>query len=327
MTNRNYLFLLIILLNLFSCSDYDTEIKNLQDRVDKLEDTVSALKSALNSGKIISDVISLPDNQGYNLIFSDGSNISFKQGTDNMIPMVKIDNNGFWIVSYDDGNSYSHILDNNGNQVISKGKDGSNGNSLRVVTDDNGFYNFEVYSSSLPDSVIEVIKTPQSSNQESVLCSVVKDEKNGVITLTLANGSEFKFNLDVSYPTSVIVLNDILKVSPFEDASLLFRLNPSDAYLDFIINGDESNIELDIVTLPKRGITNYITTPSGYEISSISYDTDADGNIKQGQYIATISSLNNGENLSERVCLVITTKNSKGESIQISSNPFSIING
>ncbi|MBD5266722.1 MAG: hypothetical protein HDS41_00835 [Bacteroides sp.] len=332
----------IALASLFMTScDYDKQIDELKDRVTALENSVTQLKEAYQDGKIITKVESAADNSGYSIVFSDGSTIKINHGIDGqdgadaVTPVVKIDAEGYWSVSYDGEATFSRILDGAGNAVSAigipgidgtdgiDGIDGVDGNCVRVVVGDNGLYAFETYAPENPEQVIETIVTPYSSDSKSALRSIVKDEQSGVITLTLGDGSEFKFNLDVSYPTSVVVLNEPLRLTTLNDGILVFRLNPSDAYISFVTDGDEATIELDIVTSQSRA--SYVNGPTGYKITSVVPDTTDDGAVKQGQYKATVTSLNLDENLDERACLVITTKNSRGETIRLSSNPFSIV--
>lgn len=336
-----------------SCHDYDKDINKLEDRVTALETSVSQLQDAYKDGKIITKVEPAADKSGYSIVFSDGSVIKINHGIDGIdgqdgadgvngiTPVVKIDSEGYWSVSYDGEATFSRIDDSAGNGVSAigipgvdgvdgengidgiDGVDGDDGNCVRVAVNDDGFYAFEVYSPSNPEEVIETVTTPYSSDSKSALRSIVKDEHSGVITLTLGDGTEFKFNLDVSYPTSVVVLNEPLRLTTLNDGVLVFRLNPSDAYVNFVIEGEDATIELDIVSSSSRA--SYVTEPTGYKITSVAPDETEEGEVKQGQYKATITSLNLDENLSERACLVITTKNSRGETIRLSSNPFSIV--
>ncbi|MCE5178005.1 MAG: DUF4988 domain-containing protein [Porphyromonadaceae bacterium] len=45
-------------------------------------------------------------------------------GTEAVTPLMKIDSDGYWIISYNNGQSYSRIIDNSGNFVKASGKDG-----------------------------------------------------------------------------------------------------------------------------------------------------------------------------------------------------------
>ena len=344
-----YILVLALLFSLAGCNDYGKEIEQLQSQVSELQKSINALKEAHESGKIISQVASAEESNGYEIVFSDGSKIALNHGNngadgndgndgndgaDGVTPIIKIDSEGYWIVSYDDEVTFTRILDDASNPIpaIAIGSDGlpgEDGKCVRVTTDDDGLYVFEVYSPSSPDQVIDKVVTPYSSNPSSAIASIVKDEESGKIVLTMRDGSVFEFNLDVAYPTSLIVLEDVVHIDALKDGVITFRLNPSDAYVSLQIDGSQPTLELDVVTPSSRSGDNisYVNPPKGYKITSVKQDETEDGDIKQGQYKAEISSLNNGENPSERVCLVLTTKNSKGETIRISSTPFAIVNG
>ncbi len=48
-------------------------------------------------------------------------------GTAGVTPLLKVDDEGYWTVSYDQGNTYTQVTDNEGNPVQAVGKDGQNG--------------------------------------------------------------------------------------------------------------------------------------------------------------------------------------------------------
>lgn len=354
----NVVLILMLMFSFSGCNDYGKEIEQLQTQISELQKSINSLKEAHESGKIISQILSAEDSKGYEIVFSDGTKIALNHGNhgsdgvdgndgndgsdgaDGVTPIIKIDTDGYWIVSYDGEVTFTRILDASSNPIPAvvsgidglpgmAGTDGADGLCVRVTTDEEGLYIFEVYSPSFPDKVIDRVVTPYSSDASSAIASIVKDEENGKIVLTMCDGTVFEFNLDVAYPTSLVVLEDVVHIDALNDGVITFRLNPSDAYVSFFIDAVQPSLELDVVTSPARSGENvsYVTSPKGYKITSVKLDETEDGNIKQGQYKAEISSLNNCENPLERVCLVLTTKNSKGETIRLSSTPFAIVNG
>ena len=54
----------------------------------------------------------------------DKGNMIPASGTEAVTPLMKIDSDGYWIVSYNNGQSYSRIIDKSGNFVKASGKDG-----------------------------------------------------------------------------------------------------------------------------------------------------------------------------------------------------------
>lgn len=343
---------------LVSCS-YQDEIDAVNNRVDALESSIARLQMAYDNGKIISDVKSIDETsterRGYLISFSDGTNLSLYHGKDGLngndgtntdglngvTPLIKVDTEGYWIVSYDDGLTFEKVKTSDGIPVSalgqkgeqgegSPGSDGQDGQSVRVVVSDEGCYVFEVYNPAAPDKILDRIITPYSSNKGSVISSIVKNEHSGVITLTMADGSRFDFNLDVAYPTGIVVLNESLIINWNKSGELVFRLNPSDAFINFDSSEEDANIFMDVVSAYSgRDINDvsYVNGATGYRITEVKKYMAPDGKNMRGQYVATIVSNNNGENASERVCLVVRTKNSKGEVINISSLPFRVQNG
>ena len=111
---------------LVSCS-YQDEIDAVNDRVDALESSIAHLQMAYDNGKIISDVKSIDETsterRGYLISFSDGTNLSLYHGKDGLngndgtntdglngvTPLIKVDTEGYWIVSYDDGLTFEKV--------------------------------------------------------------------------------------------------------------------------------------------------------------------------------------------------------------------------
>jgi hypothetical protein len=71
----------------------------------------------------------------------DNGNMIPASGTEAVTPLMKIDSDGYWIISYNNGQSYSRIIDEYGNFVKASGKDGDSifksveisENELRIV--------------------------------------------------------------------------------------------------------------------------------------------------------------------------------------------------
>ncbi|MDE6126612.1 MAG: DUF4988 domain-containing protein, partial [Muribaculaceae bacterium] len=171
-------------------SGIEADIKDLQDRVGALETAVEALRAAYDDGKIISSVAPHPNKDGWLVTFSDNSSISLvngrdgdtgaagatgsdgRDGLDAVTPLLMIDTSGYWMVSYDDGASYSHLLGQSGEKIKALGIDGapgSDGLCVRVAVDDRGLYCFEVYDPSDPSVVVDRVTTPYDSDPAAVV--------------------------------------------------------------------------------------------------------------------------------------------------------------
>ena len=112
----------LAVLSLPSCQNLDS----IYDRLDQLETSVSDLQStckllqaAYDQGKIIKSVKPLTnhDTGGWLIVFSDGSEIIVingndgQDGIDGITPFLKIDQEGYWTVSYDNGATFIALLD------------------------------------------------------------------------------------------------------------------------------------------------------------------------------------------------------------------------
>ncbi len=219
----------------------------------------------MNAGKLVKSVTS--DEEGWTVTFSDDTSIYIisREGLKSAVPRLSIDENGYWMVSYD-GTSYIYLLDNSGNRVQSKGKDGADGKdgqdgkdgangkdgqdgadgkdgqdgkdgadgkdgqdgkdgangkdgqdgkdgadgkdgltpetiSVRVIINNLGCYAFELYSTLEPDKIFDVINTSYSANPATVISSIVRNDIDDLITISMADGSTFTFKIDPTLST------------------------------------------------------------------------------------------------------------------------------
>ena len=145
-----YQSLLLTLCLLFAaCTNLD-EINNrlddLENRVDRIEEAVASLRTAYDAGKIITSVA--PIANGWVITFSDGSTIEVLNGIDGIdgvdgadgidgvngadgltppVPLLRVTPDGFWEVSYDNGETYNGLTDDDGEPVRAIGRDGADG--------------------------------------------------------------------------------------------------------------------------------------------------------------------------------------------------------
>lgn len=66
----------------------------------------------------------LTDDEGNKLPVSGTNGTDGTNGKNGVTPLLKIDNEGYWMVSYDDGVSYTYVLDSNGHKVYAIGPQG-----------------------------------------------------------------------------------------------------------------------------------------------------------------------------------------------------------
>lgn len=317
--------LFTLFISVLVCCVSCSKIDELEERVNTIEKQLFELTSAYESGKIIKEVKPYSDeNQtGWTITFSDNNSINIYNGTDGedgITPIFNISPEGFWEVSYDNGKTFSLLTDSEGNGFASKGKDGV---SVRVSISADDYYVFELYDTSNPDNVIESIKTSIHSTSSNSIKSITKDQYSGVITLVMADGSTYKFNLDVTFPTGIVVLAESVILPRGGETSFAFRVNPSNAIVDLNLAQDTPMFQLDMVL--DEMTRSYVTEPEYYAIEKIEALSDEDGNIIEGQYIATIKDLGVSADYCQGAAVVLNTKDGKGEKMQVSSDIFKIM--
>ena len=322
---KRLFIILVILFTCMSCARMDEmqgEIDNIKDRLDNVEAQLRALKSAYDDGKIITGVKAFSDenNSGWTITFSDNSEITIYNGNDAITPIMNITPDGYWAVSYDNGETFTTLTDSEGNYFQSQGEEGI---SVRIVTNEEGYYVIELYKESDPTTVISSIETTLSANLAVNIVSMVKDPITGIITMEMADGTVYEFNMSVVYPTSVVVLAEDVFLGKDRVAKVVFRVNPSNAVISLDQTAETPMVQLDMVI--ENASRSYVTDPKNYTIEKIEVDKDAEGKIKEGQYIAHIKDLGNDVDFCNGVAFVINTKDSNGAAIQITSNIFKMI--
>lgn len=295
--------------------EIENRLDNLESRVKTLEDAVKVLDAAYNDGKIIVSVEKI--NGGHKILFSDDSSIEVLHGQNGeagITPIISMDGNGFWTVSYDSGETYTKLVDNQGNHVGGMGK---NGISVRVVVDDNGCYAFELYDTANPEIVIDTVVTPLTSLEANIISSITQDSTTNAITITMVNGDSFTFNEKRVIPSSIAILGTKpLMIGSNGTVFFEFRVNPSNASFDYNVNSEGCEILLDHVAETR----SYVTTPSNFKLSKVEPVYNEQGVMMVGQYKAYITDLGLNSGYKDLVALVVNTKDDNGDNVEISSS-------
>ena len=316
---------------LVSCNMYKDEFSSIKEELDGIKESLAQLQSAYNAGKIITSVTPIDSeasqSEGWNITFSDESSIvvnSGRDGENGVTPYIKIGDDKTWIVSYDNGKTFTQILDKDGNPIVSvnaqgdKGEDGKDGNSVRVVINDQSYYVIEIYNSATSE-VIETITTQYGSNPKNVIKSIVENNADKTITITMESGDEFIFKQMVLNATGVVLLNKELNLNHGGVDTIMFRINPSNAEFDF------KDIHLDLVSnLRSKSEISYINTPNEYFIKSVEHSKDANGNIKRGQYMVIVQDNESNPYYRHNATLVLAMHDSEGNPVEISSDVFTV---
>lgn len=344
-----------------SCDDNDDRLADLDDRVSALESAIGKLQQAFDDGKTISGVSS--ESGKTTILFTDGTSVVIRDGKDGADgsdgkdgndgkdgvdgadgadgsdgsdgkdgadgkdgerPLVAIDDDGHWAVSYDNGATFVKITGSDEMPVAAAGKDGM---CVRVVVTAEGYYAFELYFPSDPSTVVERIVTLHSASPAAVVKSIVKDEVSGIITLTMADGTEFSFNLSVARPSSIIVMADQLAVGAGSDARLVFRVNPSGAFVNFVTDGDNPNLRLDDLTPLSRADADPVRVAKGVKIVSVEKYTDENSDPLPGQYVATIRLESEADMTPLMKVALVYSYTDEGATQYVTSAPFGVAAG
>ncbi|MBQ0025547.1 MAG: CotH kinase family protein [Bacteroidales bacterium] len=298
----------------------------IESEVYGLKMTVSALQDAYSQGKVIKSVSPIADSEGgWIVAFSDNTEIRLRNGEDGTdgTLFLKVDQNGNWTISYDNGSTFVLLENEEGNPICVYGPDDSEGLSVRVAVGSDGNYVIQSYRESDPSIVIDEIATSSMSDAGRVITSISQNDERNVISITLADGTSFTFDMSYISPTGIVLLDvNPLRLSYGSRDTMEFRVNPSNAL--FKLNGKDCQLELDKVG---EVITrsSYVTAPSNYRLVEVKqvYD-EKTKEIKVGQYIAIIEDAGQSALYDEMAALVLNVKDARGNDVQISSSAFEV---
>ena len=302
---KDTLLLPFVMITLLLFSGCDKRLDALEQRVATLESATEALRTLYAQGQIITAVT--PTEGGYQLTFSNGYQLDIENG---ITPLLLIDQDDYWSISYDNGATYTRIKD-------SQGKDIPSGISIRATIDKDGNYVIEHYMPSNPDNVISSLVTPFTSDPAKVLAAITEDLRSHTVTLSMVNGETFTFSQAYTTPTSIALLNSQpIMIGKCDTASFSFRVNPSTATFNYDIGTQGCQIFLDKVS----GTRSYITSPTAYSLVRVEQVYDERGIMKVGQYKAYIADCGTGEPYSDDIALVLSLSNAAGDPVEVSSS-------
>lgn len=119
-------------------------------------------------------------------------------------------------------------------------------------------------------------------------------------------------------PTGIVLLDDKISLEAGMQKQFEFRVNPSNATVDFEFEGEAANLQLDRINA--RVVESYVTVPENYKIVAVEPSVNEMGEELIGQYTVTVEDLGKTSDYVENVTLVLTTQDEKGNCFQLSSS-------
>ncbi|MBR5498771.1 MAG: CotH kinase family protein [Bacteroidales bacterium] len=158
-----------------------------------------------------------------------------------------------------------------------------------------------------------VVSMMISCNKVDVPTEEVPDDE--IIDSLVQN--EVKEEVIVSIPHSIVILNQDITLKNGYFVDIEFRVNPSDAELDLRL------FKLDNIDAHTKGV-GYINTPTHVRLRSIKKSRNSSDSPYRGQYTMKIEDLGLSENFKQTLALVYAAKDSEGNPIEVSSDPFTV---
>ena len=192
-----------------SCKDYDDDIDRIDKELSGVKETIASLDAAIKAGKFVQSCNEVTG--GYELVFTDGSKVLIKNGTNGtdgaagttVIPEFRVEGN-YWQVSTDKGATWVDVKDTEGNKVPARGQDGeAAGSNVSWVTVDGVEY------IKIGDKITDL-----KQNNEFPNIAVDAESKTVIVTIDgqnytlLQEGSAFKGLQTVVYRKQHIDDND-----------------------------------------------------------------------------------------------------------------------
>lgn len=169
----------------------ESRIQALETQLPALNENVTALSEILESGNISS--VNIDEKTGEVTITTTGGNTyTFTQGSVGNAPKLSVDDEGYWIVSYDNWETEERILDQDGNPVP------ATSSSIVFGVSDDGYWEISYDGG---ETFVPVYKEdgttriPALEEDSDFFKSIVYDEENQTLTLTLSNDKEIVINV------------------------------------------------------------------------------------------------------------------------------------
>ena len=267
--------------SLFACNNLD----ELEDRVDSLDSRITALENqlpalqenidavhALFEGKVFITAISTNDTgDEYTLTMSDGKTYTIKQGKIGNTPQIAVEN-GYWIVSYDKGATFSQIKVN--------GKDVPVTAAPLFRVDADGNWEISTDGTNYEDvKDTEGKPVPAVGEGGDFFQDIKYNEETGELSLTLADGKTYSFTVSTDFICQIVSEENPAEFAPGQARTFDVKLRGvKEIYITTPV-GWEASLEGEDAADPATEITAKLTVTAPAEEAvetKISADTDTD---------------------------------------------------
>ena len=267
--------------SLFACND----LSELEERVDSLDSRITALENqlpalqenidavqALFDGKVFITAISTNDTgDEYTLTMSDGKTYTIKQGKIGNTPQIAV-KDGYWIVSYDNGATFSQIKVNGKDVPVTAAP------MFRVDADGN----WEISTDGTDYEDVKDVNgntVPAVGEGGDFFQNIEYNEETGELSLTLADGKTYSFTVSTDFICQIVSEENPEEFSPGQTRTFDVKLRGVKEIYITKPAGWEASLEGEDAADPAAEITATLTVTAPEEAAAetkISADTDTD---------------------------------------------------
>lgn len=162
----------------------ESRIQALETQIPALNENIAAISALVGDGVVINSITETED--GYTIKTSDGRTFSITNGAVGNTPLLRINDEGNWEVSYDGGKTYEEIL-------VNGSPAGASGTAPQFQVSQDGYWQVsydggktwqDVYYAGTTD------KVPAVGEGSDFFYDIVYDETSGTLSITLQEGDE-----------------------------------------------------------------------------------------------------------------------------------------
>ncbi|MFR9526441.1 MAG: PL29 family lyase N-terminal domain-containing protein [Rikenellaceae bacterium] len=224
---------------LVGCSTIDelrSDLDDLTARVESLEDEVSLINenmeslNALLADNVAIKSVEIGDDMITFTLSNGGEYTVYKYITETYnVPSVSVDSNGYWIVSYDGGDTWSQVLDSNGDPIYAGGTDGASP-SFSVDSDGYWMVSYDggtaVYVLDSDGNKVSALGQDGYQGEDGDAFFQDAEVEDGYLVLTLSDGTVVSVPIS-AFTFEIIVASDGLQYFTYEQVQT-FEVNQVD---------------------------------------------------------------------------------------------------